>query len=955
MVPNKSSMTEKSKRNKENFVITFFDSSSKSLEFWARLMLINIPSFIHACSPELDRVCSIIQAYFLLQTVGLCWAMLVNSGFVVACEWASIYLPLSSTVEGANTVRLVAAFYVSYASFRVVICFAQFVSHSAIESMKDFPEAAKILSSAGTVTLHLSPIIFIPSVLIQTGLILSDQTCSSKNVVARLFCENSGLRFLSSTYPEIQKLVFFTILVVIVQVWQVMLHQFPRWDKVFKRTPFLLSFLLHFSAVFLSSYSALVTTAVLLERLLAVRLGAWSYMWPMLTQCLLGWTLWLALFMPYLLGVQGKEWATRVSQSSLQQLAAQLRISLVGLLIIAFLIGCVRDGGLVQAQLDITLATCLLPAVFVFVYFVAAGVIQAGPRLLLWAVPVAVISSVLIFVLSGQGQSGGSTGRGSIILVAVHLLSKIIQLMGAGRGHGKGGEADEGWCHEEEVLEPEQPPLTVDSSHIPQTVSLKQLATRGQGQSPLVSLGLGNGMLTSHWLSLASRRYVYFLVNISRQLIGFGPNGTGLTSMASPESDHASHPPTFTLVGVLRLGTGVAVSVAAILGAVSVGSVLQQHVGFFPDLIDLHVSPDTLLFDHRVSNVTLHRRHPLESDPTLLQPSYASCSWAWGGRSSESTSTGSKLSLFDLSLLAEVAYLSERRELDKALLLLFPDLAFDLVHTPAERGEGSGPMYLEAKSSVLGGTVLAIRGTDVGRLGDILEDARLYAETVIFSLLGHVFLPMQLWAESTAGAMVELLHTMTHFFTPMGRTGNEYYQPLAIRVLELVSQGEEVVITGHSLGGGLAGVVGAIAGVTSVSFAGPGLALSHRKFRVKMSDGSWHRVNASALHHRSVSVVTELDWIPLLDRQVGLVQKVLCERPELAHLHACHVLEGTVCHLLTHCGDHRRRFSGCSFSYDLRSILYIPELVWGKRWLLLLPAILLGPLVLGLTVLSELL
>lgn len=949
----KSSTIERSKKKNENYLLSLLDRFSRTLEFLARFILINIPSFIHACSPELDRVCSVIQAYFLLQIVGLCWAMLVNSGFVVACQWASIYLPLSSTVEGANTVRLVAAFYVSYASFRVVICFAQFVSHSAIESMKDFPEAARILSSAGTFTLLLSPIVFIPSVIIQLALIIADQTCSSNHSISKFVCENSGLFVLSSTYPEVQRLVFLTILVVVVQVWQVMLHQFPRWDKVFKRTPFLLSFFLHLSAMLLSVYSALVIMAVILERLAIAHLDAWLYMWPMLTHCLLGWTVWLALFMPHLLGAQGKEWAARVSKSSLQQLAAQLRISLVGLLLIAFLVGCVRDGGLVQAQLDVTLVTCLLPAVFVLVYFIAAGAIQAGPRLLLWAVPVALVGSLFIFLLSGQGQSDGVHGKGSIILVAVHLLSKIIQLMGVGKSHERGG-GDEGWSHEDEVSEPAAPPT--DVSHMPRTVSLLQLAKRGQGHSPLVSLGLARSSLMSHWLPLASRRYVFFLVNLSRQLLGFGPSTAGQSHRASsPDDGHTSHSPTVTLGGVLRLGTGFAVSVAAILGAVSVGSVLQQNAGFFPDLIDLHVSPDTLLFDHRMSNVTLVRRNKTGPEPVLLQPSYASCSWSWRSQSSVLSGRNSELSLLDLSLLAEAAYLSDKQELEKALHLLFADLAFELVHAPTDRKEGTGPMYLEAKSEILGATVLAIRGTDVGRLGDILEDARLYAETVIFSLLGQVFLPMQLWAESTAGAVVQLLHATTHFFTPMGHPGNEYYQPLAIRVLELVRQGEAVVITGHSLGGGLAGVVGAMSGVASVSFSGPGLALSHRKFRVKLEDGSWRRVNASSLHHKSVSVVTELDWIPLLDRQVGLVQKILCERPELAHINACHVLEGTVCHLLKHCGDNRRRFSDCAFSYDLRSLLHIPELAWGKRWLLLLPAILLGPLVLGLTVLPELL
>merc|ERR1711991_1130497 len=58
----------------------------------------------------------------------------------------------------------------------------------------------------------------------------------------------------------------------------------------------------------------------------------------------------------------------------------------------------------------------------------------------------------------------------------------------------------------------------------------------------------------------------------------------------------------------------------------------------------------------------------------------------------------------------------------------------------------------------------------------------------------------------------------------------------------------------------------------------------------------------------------------LVDYQAGLVQKILCDKYEKSHLNACHLLEGTICHILQHCGDSRGRFYQCEYSFDLSSI-----------------------------------
>jgi hypothetical protein len=49
-----------------------------------------------------------------------------------------------------------------------------------------------------------------------------------------------------------------------------------------------------------------------------------------------------------------------------------------------------------------------------------------------------------------------------------------------------------------------------------------------------------------------------------------------------------------------------------------------------------------------------------------------------------------------------------------------------------------------------------------------------------------------------------------------------------------------------------------------------------------------------------------------------MVQQILCDRPDQAHITSCHLLEGTTCHLITHCGD--KRFENCKFDFDVTKI-----------------------------------
>jgi hypothetical protein len=255
------------------------------------------------------------------------------------------------------------------------------------------------------------------------------------------------------------------------------------------------------------------------------------------------------------------------------------------------------------------------------------------------------------------------------------------------------------------------------------------MADRGSEDSSLVSVSLPS-TVRSHWITALSRRTVGFSVHLARTLT---------------VTDNL-------LAGIMRIGTAVGVIFTVLFGIISVLSVLQQNLNLFPKLLTYHSFNDSILINHIISNVTLqknpqtygdhqcHYSHPpplhfnsseIDNCPeeetfirTLKKPLYASCSMRWN-----------TLSILDFAILSELSYFDEPQltanhsdhvTVQQMLDDLFPDLDFVQIK-PTTRDEqnissfeGAHPIYLEVASEKLGLTVVAVRGTDVGRLHDFL-------------------------------------------------------------------------------------------------------------------------------------------------------------------------------------------------------------------------------------------
>lgn len=113
-----------------------------------------------------------------------------------------------------------------------------------------------------------------------------------------------------------------------------------------------------------------------------------------------------------------------------------------------------------------------------------------------------------------------------------------------------------------------------------------------------------------------------------------------------------------------------------------------------------------------------------------------------------------------------------------------------------------------------------------------------------------------------------------------------------------LAEGYNLVLTGHSLGGGIAQGIGASLGVPTIVFSPVGLSLS-------MARVGLNEMGDLPVENNVISVIPWGDAVPLLlDTNTGLVQHIQCKTKGVA---SCHSLTQTACELYRKCGDPRGR------------------------------------------------
>ena len=353
-------------------------------------------------------------------------------------------------------------------------------------------------------------------------------------------------------------------------------------------------------------------------------------------------------------------------------------------------------------------------------------------------------------------------------------------------------------------------------------------------------------------------------------------------------------------------------SYAFLLLLLSVLSLVQRQMDVTPpgEFMSV-VRPDsqTISVRHAVSemNLFLSDSAPLKrrQDPPDL-PIYGICGKDFWG-----------LNVIDYGLFSMVSYVGDSEAMSRTVRSVFPqNWDIQIIDNSSSFSSSAGKKIekfwteFQVNNST---TVIAVRGSEFWRVSDYLEDLRMWTEPVAKSLLTLIFPTVRAWSPKTTAMVFDAYQEFLSFIGIPDDIQYKYQQLLDYIKDRNFSPSDNVVLTGHSLGGGIAQIVGAIARVPTVTFLSPGMYQTASKFFFHSSRDS--RQIVELVHNQSVSIQVENDFVgKYLDSHAGLVQTITCSVDHLAPL-TCHLIDNCICNLIRHCKDPRFP-GGCDFKYD---------------------------------------
>ncbi|DBA03442.1 TPA: LOW QUALITY PROTEIN: hypothetical protein N0F65_002850 [Lagenidium giganteum] len=247
----------------------------------------------------------------------------------------------------------------------------------------------------------------------------------------------------------------------------------------------------------------------------------------------------------------------------------------------------------------------------------------------------------------------------------------------------------------------------------------------------------------------------------------------------------------------------------------------------------------------------------------------------------------SNLDILDFALIADAIYGHDTETQKMSLAERFNGTELGDWQYVARNNENvSHQVWAEIFFPTVNMTVVAVRGT--ASAADALEDLHFWFGVSMMQAV-NVFVP---FLKQLPDKFVVNMLSMNVFkkFMP-----SPVYSELLDHVHELKNRvGDNVVITGHSLGGAMAAMVGAATKTPAVSFSGPGLLYSRGRFDLSERD----------IRDYVLTIKPRMDVVPRVDELGGMVQEIECRAHNPLE---CHSTNTHMCELYASCGDRRQR------------------------------------------------
>jgi hypothetical protein len=236
---------------------------------------------------------------------------------------------------------------------------------------------------------------------------------------------------------------------------------------------------------------------------------------------------------------------------------------------------------------------------------------------------------------------------------------------------------------------------------------------------------------------------------------------------------------------------------------------------------------------------------------------------------------------------------------------------------------------------------IVFRGTSSP--SDVASDVLTWQEAAFMEVLSSIG-PYSMWPERVKQVLLFASSIVGSTFSLQGSSFYYQWAPLIPHVYTrlllpqaadnpdgwLLSEGLDIVVTGHSLGGGLSSWAGEYNFLESVSFSGPGIALTSPKMRLAVEGGlSTIRGTKAALtppyggplfrtleYEQALVIIPDLDVVPRIDEHLGTVQNIKCMNGVGTFARTavgCHGILRTCCELRRSCGDrYNRTLADCA-------------------------------------------
>ena len=191
--------------------------------------------------------------------------------------------------------------------------------------------------------------------------------------------------------------------------------------------------------------------------------------------------------------------------------------------------------------------------------------------------------------------------------------------------------------------------------------------------------------------------------------------------------------------------------------------------------------------------------------------------------------------------------------------------------------------------------IVGIRGTT--NTIDVMADVELWASSFIMNILKATIPIFHGYADDSRVFLGYAMHLPRYMFNNLSLI-NAYVNLIYDFVSQIkVEDGAEILLTGHSLGGGLAKLISSMTGYQAISYSGPGITALTAFYEWKDS----HIIDSF------VNIVPQLDPVPMVDQSTGSDFLIPCQSGMIA----CHNILRTQCMLATLCGTYTQHYDWC--------------------------------------------